>query len=200
MLIKGKAAPSPILKPKQFECDLGSYRTSPEKSLSKICPETENLKDANFESFLEETKHLEGTSEASLDVLHKIDTYVEIDPEYFEPYLGKAELVERQSPPRIYMKIIDKILEEEDSSSTTVQTSTKNSNTVTSPPELQRAGHSNQPMKGELSHKGSLQSQRELLTKKMSLNKSRPKSPSLYDTPENLTPNKSDKSSPSKII
>jgi len=106
--------------------------------------------------------------------------------------------MERSSPPRIYMKIIDKILEEEDSSNSTLnQVSTKNSNTVTSPPEFHKQNSQNNK---ELSHKGSLHAQRELLTRKMSGNKSRPKSPSVYDKSGALTPNKSDISSPSKII
>ena len=72
-----------------------------------------------MESFLD-AKHLDGVLQEYGDTLGgKPNSYVELDPGYLEPFLAKAERVERVervgTPHRIYMKIIDKILQEPDS-------------------------------------------------------------------------------------
>lgn len=95
---------------------------SPDKSLSKIYLETDVFKDTESESFLEDAKHLDGIiNQASREALEKVNSYVELDADYFEPFLTKTETVERtHTPSRIYMKIIDKILDDPELPATSI--------------------------------------------------------------------------------
>jgi len=188
-----KITASPILKSKNAT-EFYSSGTSPDKSLSKVGTESENPKDS--ESFIEDTKHLDRMiSQASLEGITK-EAY-DLDPDLFEPYLNRNEAIERiNTPSRIYMKIIDKILEEDDSSSTIVQESTKNTNTNTlsTPKEFYKPGHSPQSSKSRHTPVESLYA-----TKKMSPYNARPQSPQLFDKSGGHTPKKSSDKTPSTV-
>lgn len=110
---------------------LSPDRMSPDKSLSKIWVEMDDFKINDSESFLEDAKQLDGIiNQANLAARQrgKVDTYVELDADYFEPFM-KTEAVERlNTPSRICLKIIDKLLEEPDTSPTSLATAFKANN------------------------------------------------------------------------
>jgi len=113
--------------------------------------------------------------------------------------MNKAEAIERiNTPSHIYMKIIDKILEEEDSSSTIAQESTKNTNTNTlnTPKELYKLGHSPKSNKSRHTPVESLYAPKDLLTKMGTPKNTRPQSPQLFDKSGGHTPKKSSDKAP----
>ena len=91
----------------------------------------DDFKNNDSESFLEDAKQLDGIiNQANLAAKQKgkVETYVELDADYFEPFM-KSEHVERlNTPSRICLRIIDKLLEEPDTSPTSISSAFKLNN------------------------------------------------------------------------
>lgn len=100
-------------------CDQVHQTSVPKESLNKIFPDVENIKDSYSASFLEDSKQ-----KVSLDG-SKIDKYNDFDSKGFAPI--KQEAGERPSTPtRIYMKIIDKLFDQSETTTPTALSGSKN--------------------------------------------------------------------------